>query len=185
MRPLLIVDLEATCWERPEHDPQRMETIEIGAVLADPQRGEALREYQGFVRPVRAPQLSDFCRRLTTIRQADVEAAPPFPEALARFVAWIGDPAGVRLASWGYYDKRQLLQDCAFHAVPFPFDEEHVNLKRMCSATLHLKPAGLAQALAKAGLELRGTHHRGLDDARNMWRLVQRLGVARGNGDVP
>ena len=35
VRRVVVVDLEATCWERAEHDPSRMETIEIGAVSVE------------------------------------------------------------------------------------------------------------------------------------------------------
>jgi inhibitor of KinA sporulation pathway (predicted exonuclease) len=175
MRQLLIVDLEATCWERREHRPERMETIEIGALLVDPERPESLREFQTFVRPVREPALSDFCVRLTTIRQAEVDAAEPFPIAFARFVAWLGDPLAVRFASWGDFDRRQLLLDCQRHGVEYPF-ADHLDLKHACSARLGTKPCGVAQALAKAGLGLEGTHHRALDDARNIWRIVRHVG---------
>jgi|GEM_PF-2638928 len=33
--------------------------------------------------------------------------------------------------------------------------------------------SNLASALKKIGLELEGTHHRGIDDARNIARIVQ------------
>jgi inhibitor of KinA sporulation pathway (predicted exonuclease) len=37
-----------------------------------------------------------------------------------------------------------------------------------------MKPGGMAQALARAGLALDGTHHRALDDARNILRIAER-----------
>jgi inhibitor of KinA sporulation pathway (predicted exonuclease) len=173
-RKLLIVDLEATCWDRPEHASERMETIEIGALCIDVESSAAPREFQTFVRPVREPRLSEYCTRLTSIRQDDVDAAQPFAVEFGKFLQWIGDPTSVRFASWGGYDRQQLLRDCAHHRVAFPFGEDHLNLKHHCSAKLGSRPAGMAQALSKAGIELSGTHHRALDDARNIWRLVQR-----------
>jgi len=173
-RLLLVVDLEATCWERSRHSPENMETIEIGALIVDPLRDDvAPREFQCFVRPVRFPQLSEFCTRLTSIRQDDVDGAPAFAESFARFVDWVGDPAAVRFASWGAYDRRQLLQDCAHAGTAYPFGEEHLNLKHWCAPRLGMRPGGLLQALAKAGLTLDGVHHRGLDDARNIWRVTR------------
>ena len=173
MRKLLIVDLEATCWERARHDPELMETIEIGALAVDPTAPESPLEFQTLVRPTRSPVLSRFCTDLTTIQQAEVDAAEPFPAAFARFVSWIGDPLEVLFASWGSYDQRQLLRDCSLHDVDYPFGDRHLNLKRLCSARLGLRPAGVVQALGRAGLELQGTHHRALDDARNIWRLTR------------
>ena len=70
-----------------------METIEIGAVLVDNVRVEVVDELDLFVRPVRHPALSDFCKDLTSIRQEDVDAADPFPVAWQRFLNCAGDPA--------------------------------------------------------------------------------------------
>jgi 3'-5' exoribonuclease 1 len=173
MRKLLIVDLEATCWERPRHRPEDMEAIEIGALLVDPADPARPREYQGFLRPVRFPELSEFCTRLTGIVQADVDGAEPFAQAFPRFLAWIGDPSSVRFASWGNYDRNQFVRDCERHDLPYPFAEDHLNLKHHCSAKLGIKPAGLEQALRRAGLVFEGSHHRGLDDARNIWRVLR------------
>jgi len=53
------------------------------------------------------------------------------------------------------------------------FGQRHLNLKRRFAARQGLrKPVGMAGALRKAGLELAGTHHRGIDDARNIARLL-------------
>jgi len=49
----------------------------------------------------------------------------------------------------------------------------HLNLKRAFSAQQNLKKKlGMAGALRHVGLELTGTHHRGIDDARNIARLL-------------
>ena len=172
MRRLLIVDLEATCWDRAEHDSLRMETIEIGALLVDPADATRVREFQAFVRPVRFPELSAFCTALTSITQADVDGAETFGPVFARFVDWIGAPAEVRLCSWGDYDRRQLIRDCEAHGVAYPLAPDHLNLKHLCSAALGLRPFGLQRALDVAGLAFEGLHHRGLDDARNITRLL-------------
>ncbi|MBI4604562.1 MAG: exonuclease domain-containing protein [Planctomycetes bacterium] len=175
-RELLIVDLEATCWERREHRPERMEIIEIGAVLVDPARPGDRLELQTFVRPAACPVLSEFCKALTSIRQEDVDRAPPFPDALEGLLAWLGgDPSSVRLASWGYYDVRQLLQDCARHGLEYPFRDDHFNVKTFAAEGLSTRPMGLAKSLRRCGLELQGTHHRGLDDARNIWRVLEHV----------
>lgn len=108
----IIFDLEATCW-KDEQLPAEMETIEIGAVALD-ENGEVQSEFGCFVRPVVHPQLSDFCRELTSIKQNDVDGAETFAVAFARFVEWAqsgGEP--LTLVSWGAFDPRQLQLDCA------------------------------------------------------------------------
>ncbi len=174
-RPLLIVDLEATCWERSEHRAENMETIEIGALIVDPLRPDAApREFQRLVRPVLRPQLSRFCIELTGIRQSEVDAAADFATVFAGFVEWIGAPRAVRFASWGRYDRRQLELDCSRHGAVYPFGDEHLNLKHWAAARLGWRPGGLAQAVTRLGFTFDGRHHRGLDDARNIWRVVRR-----------
>lgn len=174
MPELLIVDLEATCWERGAHRPLEMETIEIGALRIDLAHPERVREFQCFVRPVRHPALSAFCTRLTTIRQEDVAAAEPFARAFPRFVAWLGEPRAVLFSSWGEYDRLQFVRDCVAHGVAYPF-HGHWNLKRYVAKKLGRKPGGMDVLLAEVGLTLEGTHHRGLDDARNLWRLLRQV----------
>jgi len=168
----IVVDLEATCWEK-ESSPERMEIIEIGAVRLASAAGPVEGEFAAFVRPVDSPQLSDFCRELTSIRQADVDAAEPFPKVLTRFLAWIGDEP-YTLCSWGAYDLKQLRRDCERHGLVFPAGfERHVNLKQEHARLRRRPPAGMRGALAQEGLPLEGTHHRGIDDARNIARLAQ------------
>lgn len=177
-RMLLVLDLEATCWPRGEHVQAEMETIEFGALLLGG-GGETVAEFQSFVRPRRHAHLSDFCTQLTSIRQADVDPAPVFEEALGDLCRWLaeqaGGPTAVRLASWGAYDRGQLERDCGWAGVDYPFAADHLNLKHAASARLGIRPVGMAQALERARLPLEGTHHRALDDVRNMARLVRHL----------
>lgn len=167
----IVVDLEATCWEN-VRDAGRMEIIEIGAIELPSGSGEPSREFAQFVRPVTERELSDFCRRLTTIRQADVDRAEDFGRVFPQFVAWIGDEP-FALCSWGGYDLAQLRTDCARHVISLPASfERHVNLKKQFARLLGIKSCGMKRALAHVGLPLSGTHHRGIDDARNIARLA-------------
>lgn len=168
----VVVDLEATCWER-GGSPDRMEIIEIGSVLLESSRGPASREFGAFVRPVASPQLSEFCTRLTSIRQEDVDSADTFPEVFRRYLDWIG-PEPFTLCSWGAYDLNQFRKDCRRHGIELPpAFERHVNLKQEHSRIRRVRPMGMSKALASEKIPLEGTHHRGLDDARNIAKLAQ------------
>ena len=167
----VIVDLEATCWERGT-SPARMEIIEIGAVVLAAAAGPAVSEFARFVRPVQEPVLSEFCIQLTGIRQSDVEGAETFPDAFAAFVEWIGDEPFI-LCSWGAYDLGQLRVDCNRHRIPLPATfERHLNLKKIFADLHGIKPCGMAAALRRLDLTLEGQHHRGIDDARNIARIA-------------
>ena len=87
-RYLYCVDLEATCDEVEKSEsprpmsviPEKMETIEIGLVVIDLELLEIVDEFQRFVRPQINPTLTDFCKKLTSIQQADVDGAVTYQE---------------------------------------------------------------------------------------------------------
>ncbi len=166
----LIIDLEATCSDDGIIPSEEMEIIEIGAVMLNRSNWEIDSEYQQFIKPVRHPQLTEFCTELTTITQQDVEMAPNFPEVISQFKEWIDSYPKNIFCSWGNYDKNQFIQDCEFHNVDYPFGAEHRNIKKEFSLYIgdKKKRFGMTQALEKLGIELQGTHHRGIDDARNI-----------------
>lgn len=167
----MIVDLGATCWER-DSVPSHMATIEVGAVRMASSNDQADREFCSFVRQLQEPLLSDFCVSLTTITQADVNAAPPFPTVFADFQAWLPDDEFTR-CSWGLYDLKQLRADYRRHRIVFPAVlERHINLKQASANVMNVKPPTTKGALRLLGLPLSGTHHRGIDDARNIARLT-------------
>ncbi len=169
----LVIDLEATTDLNNRTVPRdEMEVIEIGAVLVEGASLEPVDELQTFVRPIRHPILTPFCRELTTIRQHDVDSAPLFPVALEKLRALIGGRDAL-FCSWGGYDRRQLEQDAEHHRVSLPFQGRHLNLKEQFSERRgERRKYGMDGALQKVGLPLEGTHHRGIDDARNIVRLL-------------
>jgi inhibitor of KinA sporulation pathway (predicted exonuclease) len=168
----LVIDLEATCDAEQRMPRNETEIIEIGAVLCD---GEALRpvaELQTFVRPIRHPRLTPFCTELTTIRQSDVDRAPPFPQALEQLRRFV-DGHDFLFCSWGEYDRNQFRRDAQRHKVKLPLGADHWNLKeafREAAGDTH--KLGNGQALVRVGLPIEGTVHRGIDDARNIAKLL-------------
>jgi len=173
----LIIDLEATCWEREDPRRQESEIIEIGAVLYAPGLAVDGTQFQCFVRPVRHPDLSEFCQQLTKIRQRDVDGAPELAEAIDRLRAFHEPVGHVVFCSWGDYDRRQFLADCKFHGVKYPFGKHHINVKKLFAARMGCRPCGIPQALRMVGMDLQGTHHRGIDDARKIARVVRALSL--------
>ncbi|MDF5733469.1 MAG: exonuclease domain-containing protein [Rhizonema sp. PD38] len=176
----LIIDLEATCSNDKSIPKEEMEIIEIGAVMLNKATWAIEAEFQQFIQPVRHPQLTAFCTELTSIRQEDVADAPKFPEAISFLKEWIDAYPNHIFCSWGDYDKNQFIQDCEFHNVPYPFDSTHKNLKKEFSEYLGVsKRFGMAQALQHLGIELKGTHHRGIDDARNISAIYRSINTTK------
>ena len=150
---LIVVDLEATCWDtsRPRN---QMEIIEIGAVRLDASL-TIVDEFACFVRPVVEPKLSQFCTALTTIQQADVDGAEMFPAVFARFLEWIGT-GPYRLCSWGFFDVGQFRLDCTRFGLVFPeqFESDHLNIKQVFADWKGVRRCGMAAALDLLGLPL-------------------------------
>lgn len=156
-----------------EPTKDEMEIIEIGAVMVLNKTLEIISEFQTFVRPLRHPQLTDFCTGLTSISQTDVDLAPNFKEAMQAFQKWTDSFKRFDFCSWGNYDLNQFMQDCRFHQISFFIDAPHRNLKQEFSAFLEVsKGYGMSKALSKIGIKLEGIHHRGIDDARNIAKIL-------------
>jgi inhibitor of KinA sporulation pathway (predicted exonuclease) len=172
----LIVDLEATCSDDGTVPRREMEIIEIGALMQSARTFEVDSEFQTFVRPVRHPELTRFCTALTGITQREVANAPIFGEALKAMTEWMHAFGDSLFCSWGDYDRDQFLQDCEFNQVTYPFQSGHKNLKAEVSYILgKKKKLGIADAVRYLGMDFEGSHHRGLDDARNIARIVRRV----------
>ncbi|WP_354674319.1 3'-5' exonuclease [Cupriavidus alkaliphilus] len=170
--PVLVVDLEATCSE--DMSTWDMEIIELGCCWVA-QEGIVLDRFQSFVRPAVNARLTEFCSSLTGIQQADVDSAPPFPvaaEMLRQFVERHQGP-GSNWASWGAYDRRQLERDSVRHGIAEPIALPHVNLKQSFAKQQRIgKQVGVTRALTLTNLAFEGNHHRALDDALNIARLL-------------
>jgi 3'-5' exoribonuclease 1 len=172
-RDYLVIDLEATCDDGGQVPKREMEIIEIGAVLVDCESFEPIAEFQSFVRPVRHPKLTPFCTQLTSITQAEVDAAPRFPAVLGALREFVEEHGRPLFCSWGNYDRGQFELDAKFHGLKLPFGSDHLNVKQAFSDTLGTsKRFGMAGALRELGFPLEGTHHRGIDDARNIARIL-------------
>lgn len=167
---VLVVDVEATCWDGPPPDGQTSEIIEVGVCVVDVRTAERVERHGVLVRPEHST-VSPFCTELTTLTQEQVDGGVSFAEACAllredfraRDRVWV---------SYGDYDRKQFERQCAATGVGYPFGPRHVNVKTLFALTRALpREVGMAQALEFAGHPLEGTHHRGVDDAWNIAAL--------------
>ncbi|AUA33472.1 exonuclease domain-containing protein [Pseudomonas sp. SGAir0191] len=188
-RYLLCVDLEATCDEYPAGltDEQKqehklavhrddMETIEVGAVVLDLHRDcKIVSDFMSFVRPVLNPVLTDFCKRLTTIEQVDVDGASTYAEVRHQLDDYLASfkAEGIMWCSWGDYDAKQLAVDAVRNSCePMLADLRHTNAKKWHWKILNCPAMALRPAVEDWGLEWSGRYHRGIDDARNLGALM-------------
>lgn len=129
--------------------------------------------FNQFIKPVRHSILTPFCKQLTTITQNDVDKASLFEDVMAALNEWLLPYEGDFIfCSWGNYDKNHIVSDCNFFSVENPLQGHHLNLKSAFAKKQGVKRCGLHRALTIAGLRLKGQHHRGIDDAHNIARLL-------------
>lgn len=172
---ILIIDLEATCAADGSIPAEHMEIIEVGAVWAT-LAGEVIDRFQSFVRPIKQPQLTEFCHLLTHINQADIDSAQCWPTVSGLLASFAKRQPGQSWGSWGNYDARQIAHECARHGIENPLSGlTHVNLKAVFAKQRQIKQVGMSTALQIVGLPLDGSHHRGLDDAINIAKLLPQL----------
>jgi len=170
-RHYIVLDLEATCWNDDKlRDKYQSEIIEIGAVKIN-DKLEIIDEYDRYIKPKLNPVLSDFCKELTTIKQEDIDIASGFYEVISDFKNWIhshNTNINYNLCSWGFYDKKQLVQDCTLHNLPIKWLDKHISVKHQFCKNRRIKHVGMLTALRMLNLKHDGTHHRGIDDAKNI-----------------
>jgi len=183
-RYLYCVDLEATCDEVGDLEssrplavvPAQMETIEIGLVVMDLETLEIVDEFQRFVRPQINPILTNFCKKLTSIQQADVDSARTYVEVGQELGAFIARYPNAAWASWGDYDARQLERDAGFAACPSLLAGlQHFNVRKWHKGLYDNQPKGLQQTVEAMGLLWQGTYHRGIDDAKNVASIIKEM----------
>ncbi|MEL1243580.1 3'-5' exonuclease [Flavobacterium sp. DGU11] len=172
---ILVVDVEATCWDGLNPSGMENDIIEIGICLLDVHTREITDNRGIIVKPERS-DVSAFCTELTTITPEMVaEQGISFKEAcnilkkdyLSQSRAW---------ASFGAYDQKQFQRQCTALNVGYPFGPSHINVKTLFALKNKLgHEQGMAGALALLDIPLEGTHHRGVDDAKNIAKILERI----------
>jgi len=151
---IIIIDLEATCWEGIPPKGEVSEIIEIGICLLDTLTGEISDNRGILVKPTHS-KISPFCTQLTTITPELVaREGVSFEEAL-QILKKEYQAYQYTWASYGNYDRnmKELFQE----------------------VTQHPKRLGMHQALNYLKIPLVGTHHRGKDDAYNIAKIMYKL----------
>ncbi len=195
---LVVVDLEATCWETELETKQNTsEIIEIGVCFYNIDSGRAWKvscpkcqgvagndclicQSTGFVTSIivkpEVSKISDFCTNLTSITPELIKKyGLDFASACNRLRKFYG-PKNRIWASWGDYDRRMFSDHCKQRGVDYPFSATHWNVKSIHGVMKKLKrEVGLGKAIEMADLEFEGKAHRGGDDAYNTARVIAEL----------
>jgi inhibitor of KinA sporulation pathway (predicted exonuclease) len=172
--PLIIVDIESTCWKLAPPPGEQSEIIEVGVCLFDQETNEYSGARSILVRPERS-KVSQFCTRLTSLTQQMVNGGLWFSEACDQLKTEYQSRNRVWL-SWGNYDLDMFQRQCTGRHIEYPFGPHHINLKTLFGKLYRDgHPTGMASALRMLDMPLIGTHHRGLDDTINIARILARM----------
>ena len=130
-------------------------------------------KFNRFVKPSLHPNLSPFCRQLTTIEQPDVNRAKYFPDVIQEFQDWARiEEEDYVLCSWGNFDRKMFAADCRLHRLDDAWTEHHATLKEQYRIMKRMKSGiGLRKAVEKEDIVFTGQHHRGISDAENLVKL--------------
>jgi len=171
---ILVVDVEATCWEGTPPPGQENEIIEIGLCLLEVASGQRSDKQSILVRPERS-QVSPFCTQLTTLTQEQVDRGITFKAACLMLQQQYASKNRV-WASYGDYDRRQFQKQCESFKVNYPFGPTHINVKNLFAIAQGLADeVGMAKALELMKQPLEGVHHRAGDDAWNIAGILAKL----------
>lgn len=167
---LLVVDLEATCWDNPyNYAPvgQQREIIEVGICQLDLQTLERSRKKSILVRPTEST-VSDFCTELTSLTDEKLNEEGVTFEKAHKILRKEYGSRNKPWASWGAWDQTMMHVQCERRNLEYPFHPYHVNISaEFFINTGRRRTVGLRKAMRCLDLEFEGTHHRGDDDAWN------------------
>jgi inhibitor of KinA sporulation pathway (predicted exonuclease) len=169
---IVVIDIEATCWNGNPPQGMQSDIIEVGVCLLDVQTHEVTEQKGIIVIPERS-LVSEFCTQLTTITpELIAEQGIPFSQA-CKELSKNYQSKDRPWASFGAYDEKQFRNQCVETGIAYPFGPLHINVKTLFALKKKLsKEVGMAGALDMLNLPLDGTHHRGVDDAGNIAKIL-------------
>lgn len=174
---VLVIDLEATCWEN-KTPPlgESSEIIEIGICVLDIRTKTVEKPVSIYISPV-ASTLSEYCKNLTGITPKMVyKSGVTFTKATDRLVNKYGSK-NKAWASFGDGDMEMFETQCLVNDIEYPFGKTYFNVQTLFSMKNQITKmdTGLTSAMSISGLEFEGRAHSGAVDAYNTAILLGKL----------
>lgn len=174
---ILVIDVEATCWENlspNKHSELRNEIIEIGVAVLDIKR-QTLESKESIIVLPPTMEISEFCTNLTTLTQEFIDAQGiEYYDAMSILLNKYRSDRQI-FASWGDYDRKSIEKNCTWNSTRYPFaGNMHLNIKSLFAAKYGYN-AGQNQCAKDLGITVEGTAHRGVDDAWNSAKILAHI----------
>lgn len=180
-----LLDFEANCVEGKVMENQ--EIIEFPIVVYDLNTGRVVPKMQFHHYCQTNTPITEYCTSLTGITQKMVDEGKPFKVVLDLFYKW--------MEHWNLYDKRgyskilfctcgdwdlktMLPKQCANSELEVPYElQRWCNVKSLFKYEYEERRCGLKAMVEYFGLKMEGRHHSGIDDCRNLARVVHAMFV--------
>jgi inhibitor of KinA sporulation pathway (predicted exonuclease) len=170
---ILIIDIESRCWNDRPPIGQEIEIIEIGVCIMEAKTGK-ISQNEGILVKPQFSKVSPFCTELTSITQQMLDDEGILFEDALDILRAEYDSEDLTWASYGNYDLNMLQNQARRFNLDYPVSDDHIKVKTLFGE-LHptvRKSVGMARALGELNLTLEGTHHRGVDDAKNIAKIL-------------
>lgn len=178
----VVVDLEMNSLAKEYKEEKKLcgrEVIEIGAVVLDDFYQE-IGSFKTLVKPQYNDVISPYISRLTGITTDMVKNAPIFEEALKMFISWCSNMNDqVKIYQWSGSDSEQIINEIQFKQITLGTCDWEVlqgweDFQKEYGEKLRLENSvSLKNAAMYAGIDMEGTEHDALDDARNTATLLK------------
>jgi len=189
----LILDFEATCHENNGKVKliKHPEIIEFPVVLLNGTSLKEEDEFHFYIKPKINPQLTDFCTKFTGIKQEWVDKGIVLDQALSEFDEWMKKTGLIiyeenhllykrnfAFVTSGDWDLGQMLPgQCKREKLKMAeYFGRRIDINAVFSQFYKVEVTeGMIGMLKFLRLELMGHHHSGIDDCRNISKIMQKM----------
>ena len=185
----LVLDFEATCDQRKAPKPQEIIEFPVLKVNAKTLTTESV--FHTYVQPTAHSILTPFCTELTGITQDKVDGQPTLAEALRKFHSWLESNGllnpGVSFCfvTCGDWDLKKMLPgQCKYLNIPIQdYFCRWINIqlifRDLTRQTSH--QVDLLAMLKYFNIPLDGRQHSGIDDSKNIAKILAKLAEIQPN----
>lgn len=170
---LICLDFEATCWD----NSKEHEIIEFPSVVIDIKKREIVDRIEQFVKPSKNHILSDFCKKLTSIKQEEVDGGISLKEALDNHYKFVQKYPNSILVTGGDWDLRTMLPgDCLLNKLVLPnYYKKWINAKVPFKKLYGEGKWTMDSMLKRLDMKFIGTPHRGIADCSMLALICIRI----------
>uniref|UniRef100_A0AC35U374 Exonuclease domain-containing protein n=1 Tax=Rhabditophanes sp. KR3021 TaxID=114890 RepID=A0AC35U374_9BILA len=187
----VVVDFEATC-EAKVGENYKHEIIEFPALLVDAQTFAIIDTFHSYVKPLCNSKLSTLCKKLTGIKQAQVDNSPYLNKVWSRFTQWLSGYTNSDLENSNSNDflmitdghndlAKFLFQNLELFSIKpqngfSNYGDLRTLVKDLAESVFgtNVLKMNLKAIIESFGLEFEGKAHSGIDDAINITKLLEK-----------